>query len=317
MKRTRGLLVLLMVFTLVSGAMAADFPNEPIRLVLPMAPGGSTDVTARAFAEVAKNYCDQPFVVVNMPGASGNTGIEEVVRSKPDGHTLLFFHTMALSTFHTGVQKKSTFETLDPIASLAEAPNTIQVHATSPWQTLEDLAADAKNRPGKITWAIGGIGGTTHFTTAGVTDGLGIEIRLVVYQGGAERRAALAGKQVDVVTGTIGEGWDFFQEGTVRYLAVSGDQRVKVLPDVPALGELGINAIGLTYYLWAPKGTPPEVMATLQDIIEKACADPKFIELNENYFQTVAFRKGEELETQMREQDAIIAELAEKLGLKE
>ena len=112
MKRICSLLVLLMVLSLVSGAMAADFPKEPIRPDLADGAGGSTDVTARAFAEVAKNYCDQPFVIVNMPGASGNTGIEEVVRAKPDGHTLLFFHPLALSTFHTGVLKRSTFETL-------------------------------------------------------------------------------------------------------------------------------------------------------------------------------------------------------------
>ena len=115
------------------------------------------------------------------------------------------------------------------MASVAEAPNTIQVHATSPWQTLEDLAADAKSRPGKITWAIGGIGGTTHFSHCRrdrwAGDGRSVSWSISRRRGAPGGLSRQAGGRSHR---TIGEGWDFYQEGTVRYLAVTGDRRVNV-----------------------------------------------------------------------------------------
>jgi len=244
-------------------------------------PGGLADNTARPVAAALEKILKQPVVVANKQGAAGAVGNQAVATSKPDGYTLL----LALSSISIipevdrlfGRPPAYTREQLAPVALLSADPTVLVVRAASPWKTVADLVADARQRPGTVTFSSSGVYGTLHMAMELFAHAAGLKLRHVPYAGGGPAMTALLGGHVDALASGPSVAIPHLKAGTLRVLASWGDKRLAALPEVPTLKELGYDA---EFYIWAgvfvPKATPPPVSRLLRDALRQAVADPEF-----------------------------------------
>jgi tripartite-type tricarboxylate transporter receptor subunit TctC len=290
-------------------AMAADYPTKPITLLATSAPGGSTDVLARIFASVAEKYMGQPFVVVNKTGASQLVGTSEVAHAKPDGYTLLLDATALTSVvgweLANGRKVPFNLDDLILIGSWTKSPTIVLVPQNSPWNNLDDMIKDLKAKPGQYAFCSSGLYSGTHIPAQLLLDAAGAKARHVPYQGGGPCLVAATGGHVDFTLAFPSSSISLVQGNKLKALAIAGSQRLKALPNVPTSKERGID---VEYYMWngvsAPKGTPPEIIQKLRDVIKKTMVDKQFIDLVEKAGDEVKPLIGDELEKQRDKEDA-------------
>ncbi|WP_334159491.1 tripartite tricarboxylate transporter substrate binding protein [Achromobacter insolitus] len=255
-------------------ARAADaWPSRPVRVVVPYGPGGAVDVATRKMAQMLSTQTGQSFIVENKPGATGTIGVSQVARAAPDGYTLLANDTTYPLLPH--IFKQLPFDPakdLQPISAFVFAPMALAVSKDSPYRKLDDLIAQARAKPDTITYGSGGPGTTPHFAAEGLALATNVKFMHVPFKGAAEATQAVLGKVIDFqfasTTGVMGP----VQGGQLRLLAVTGDKRLAVLPEVPTFAEAGVKDFGVVNWtgLWAPKGTPTEVTERLQREVAKA-----------------------------------------------
>ena len=274
------------IFTLAASvalAQPARFPSRPVTLVVPVAPGGILDTVARMLAaDMAKQLDGQAVVVDNKPGASGNIGAMHVAKSAPDGHTLLVGYSM----FHVG--NPSMFKDLawDPVrdfssvAMVAVSPHVVAVHPSVPAQTLKELVALAKREPGKLNYASPGSGSVPHVGMELFKQQVGIDLVHVPYKGAGPMMQDVVAGTVQVTIATPPSILGFVQSGRVRALAVAAKERHPLLPDVPTTAEAGYPDFELEAWvaLFAPAGTPAEVIAKLTAATQEALRSPAVVE---------------------------------------
>lgn len=299
-------------------AHAQPYPSRQIELILPAAPGGTTDTAVRLMAGKWQEFLGQPVVVVNVPGAGGVIGANQVAKAKPDGYTLMggFDSLLVALPF---VQKSVEYD-LDSFTYLngfGLGALYFIARADSPYRTVNDVLEAAKKNPGKLSYASYGVGVITHFTAERLYDLSGTKWIYVPYKSSPESVTALLGGHVDlaVTAGTGGAG----RNAAARILAVAGDQRRPDYPNVPTLKEQG-HPVSLDFIsaLLAPRGLPPEVRARLLDAIQKANA--KYGEL----FKDEILKKadlifvnmpGEDVQRIWKERQAWFRETAPKMNL--
>ena len=275
---------------LAQAADAADaWPSRPVRVVVPYGPGGAVDVATRKMAQMLSTQTGQSFIVENKPGATGTIGVSQVARAAPDGYTLVANDTTYSLLPH--IFKQLPFDPakdLQPVSAFVFAPMALAVSSDSPYRKLDDLIAQARAKPDLITYGSGGPGTTPHFAAEGLALATQVKFMHVPFKGAAEATQAVLGKVIDFqfasTTGVMGA----VQGGQLRLLAVSGDKRLAVLPDVPTFTEAGVKDFGVVNWtgLWAPKGTPAAVTQRLQSEIAKAMASDEM--------QTFATKMGAE-----------------------
>jgi tripartite-type tricarboxylate transporter receptor subunit TctC len=245
---------------------AGTYPSRPIRLIVPVVPGGATDVLARLTAEWIGKQSGQPVVIENRPGGGGDIGMEAVARSEPDGYTLLFATNGAI-TINRSLMKNAPFDTLDlvPVAPVAEFPNLLVINTELPARTLGDFIALAKSEPGKINYASAGPGTTPHLAGALLAHLTGIDIIHVPYHGAAEAMTDVVSGRVQMIALGYATIRPFVDAGKLRILAVAARQRLSYLPGVPTAAEAGLSGweIETWYGLFAPKGTPAPIVDQL------------------------------------------------------
>ena len=268
-----------MICLLVAATVAAaqGYPTKSVRIIVPYAPGGAVDAVTRKIAQKLTEQTGQTFFVENKAGATGTIGAGEAARSAPDGYTLLANDTTYSLLPH--IFKKLPFDPavdLVPVSAFVFAPMAVVVRTESKYKTLAALIADAKTEPGKVTYGTGGAGTTPHFSSEALGIASGARFLHVPYKGASEATMAVLGGQIDFqiasTPGVVGQ----VKGGKARLLAISGDKRATVLPDVPTFAEAGVKGYGVINFtgLWAPKGTPPAVLAKLEAEIAKAVAAP-------------------------------------------
>jgi tripartite-type tricarboxylate transporter receptor subunit TctC len=256
----------------------AGYPSKPIRLVVPWAPGGSTDILARTTAERLTTALKQPVVVENRPGASGNIGAEAVARAAPDGYTLLFTSTNL--TLNPAVIAHTPYDPIRDftgVSMVAFAPMMLVTKAGFAGDTLQGLIAYGKAHPGKLNFSSSGAGGAPHLAGEMFRMATGLDMVHVPYTGAAPALTDVLSGQVQMTFTTYISAQGMLAAGQMKALGVASKERLKIVPDVPTFAEQGLNIeIGTMFGLLAPAGTPRPVIDRLYAVIRQAAADPAF-----------------------------------------
>jgi tripartite-type tricarboxylate transporter receptor subunit TctC len=258
-------------------ARAQTYPTRPVRLIVPVAAGGATDIVARLIGQSLSERLNQPFIIENRPGAGGNIGIEAVVRASPDGYTLLVVSPANL--VNATLYNKLNFNfirDISPVAGIVRFPNVMAVNPSVPLRTVPEFIAYAKASPGKINMGSAGIGSGTHMIGELFKMMAGVNLTHVPYRGESLALTDLLGGQVQVVFGTVPGSIEYIRAGTLRALAVTTATRSEVLPDIPTVGDFlpGYEA-SLWYGVGAPRNTPTEIIEKLNREINAALTDSK------------------------------------------
>lgn len=259
-------------------ARADDFPSRPIRIVVAFPPGGPTDFVGRLVAAKMTELLGQRVYIDNKPGANGTLGGGDVAKSDPDGYSL-FLTTSGAVTVSPHIMPNMPFDTLRDFAPVALVTTVSEVLAVSPKlgvKTAKDLIALAKQKPGTITFASTGIGSPPHLAQLLLDAAAGVKFLHVPYRGAAPALTDLMGGQVQVICLDVPVVISQIQAGTLVPLAIAGDKRDAVLPNVPTLAELGYpNTDASNWYaLLAPAKTPPAAIAKLNKAVDDALNDP-------------------------------------------
>jgi tripartite-type tricarboxylate transporter receptor subunit TctC len=257
----------------------AKYPQRPITLVVPSSPGGTTDFTARLISDPLARALGQTVIVDNKPGGAGNIGNQAVARAKPDGYTLL----VAYSGYQVGNPHLfpnagwDPIKDFTPVAMLTRAPQVITIRQGLPVKTLAELTAYAKANPGKLNYASSGNGSIQHIAGELLKQLTGTYITHIPYRGAGPAVQDLLGGQVDLFITTPASVVGHIKAGKLRALAVTGNARLAALPDVPTVAEAGLKDFTLDswFALYAPAGTPPDVVETLHTAIGKILATPE------------------------------------------
>ncbi len=258
-------------------ACAQTYPAKPVRIIVSVPPGGTFDIVARIVAQQLSERMGQQFIIENKPGAGTNLGTGMVAHAAGDGYTLLLIGSPA--AINATLYDNLDFDVerdLAPVAGVERMPLVMAVNPALPGQTGAQFISDAKTSPGRINMGSGGIGSTGHVAGELFNMMAGIKLAHVPYRGEAPALTDLLGGQVQVVFATVGSAINYVKSGTLRALGVTGNRRMDVLPDVPAITEFlqGYEATSWAG-ISAPVKTPAEIVGRLNHEINAAIADPK------------------------------------------
>lgn len=256
-------------------ALAAEYPNRPVKIVVPFSPGGATDIIARIVAQKLGEKLGGQFVVINTPGAAGTIGAASVAKAEPDGHTLLVYHIAMVTTHH--VQKNMPYDALKdftPISLLSLATNVVTVNADLPVKNLGEFVALAKKNPGKMNFGSSGVGGSDHLGGELLQQVTGMKLTHVPYKGGGPAIAAVAAGEIELNAGTLAQAAPMIKAGKIRPLAVMQKERSPALPDVPSAAEAGFPALDhpTWFGFWGPAKMPPELVKKLNTALREILA---------------------------------------------
>jgi tripartite-type tricarboxylate transporter receptor subunit TctC len=258
-------------------ALAEGYPSKPLHLVVPFPPGAGTDMFARAIAAKLNDSLGHPVIVDNKPGAGATIGTDFVAKAAPDGYTLLL--STASQAINPGVYFKLPYNTLKDFATVtqvANVPTVLLVHASVPANSLQELVALAKAKPGSLNMGSSGNGSVFHLAGELFKSMAGIDIVHVPFKGGIPALTALVGGQVQVLFETTLTVQPFVKAGKIRALAIGGAKRSASMPDVPTMAESGYPGFAADnwYGVYAPAGTPSDIVARLNLEIVKALNMP-------------------------------------------
>lgn len=266
---------------LTASVALAAYPDQPIKLIVPFPAAGSTDLVGRALAAEMSTILGQQIVVENRVGAGSLIGSESVAKASPDGYTILMagLTNVFLPHVHTKL-KWNPVDDFTPIGLVADLPNVIAVNSTSTYKTLADLIKADKAKPGALAFGSAGVATPSHLVCEMVNYEAGIKMTHVPYKGNAPAVTDLMGGQIPVMCNNLGGTLPYMESGKIRILAQTGKTRSAAVPAVPTFAELGIAGLdaGLWMGLVAPKGTPRDIVSTLNQALTKALAMPSLKE---------------------------------------
>jgi tripartite-type tricarboxylate transporter receptor subunit TctC len=279
MKRAVIACLLLVLAAPFADVLAQAYPARAIRIVVPYPPGGTSDILARALAERLTAAWSQPVVVDNKPGANGNVGADIVAKSPADGYTVLLADIGALA-ISPSVYPALPFDPardFAPVSMVAYSPHILVVNPAVPASSVQELIALAKARPGKLNFAVSGVGGAPHL--AGVEFALrtGVQWEYIPYKGGSQAIADVAGGQADATLNGMLATYPLVKGGKLRLLGVSSSHRMSAIPDVPTIAESGLPGFetGSWQGVVAPAATPREIVAKLNAEIARIVGTPE------------------------------------------
>ena len=289
------------------GVRAAEpFPSRTIRVVVPFAPGGGTDVVGRALLIGMQNALGQPLIIDNKPGAGTVIGTDIVAKAPADGYTLLMT-TSAIAITDSLVKKLpyNTAKDITEVALICSGPNLLVTHPDSRFKSVADVIAAAKAAPGTLSYASSGNGSAVHLAGELFKTMAGVDITHVPYRGAGPAYNDLLGKQVDMLFGTAGGVAKLVAGGKIRPLGVTSIQRIPAYKDVPTIAETLPGYVADVWYaVFAPAGTPPEVIAKVNAAIRKAAESPAYKDRLSNEGLTVAINTPAQMTKLMRSEES-------------
>jgi tripartite-type tricarboxylate transporter receptor subunit TctC len=268
--------------TLAAGAapaVAADYPNRPVRWLIGFAAGGPVDIVARIMSQWLSEHFGQQFVVENRSGSGGNLAAAAAINAPPDGYTLLFVGPN--NAISTSLYKKLPFDFMRdtvPVASIMQLTNMLVVSNAMPVKTVQDLIDYCRANPGKVSYASSGYGTSVHMSAELFKALAKIDMVHVPYRGSAIAFPDIMSNKVQLIFDNLPSALEQTRAGNVRALGVTSPRRWPGVPDIPAIAETvpGFEAVGY-YGIAAPKGTPPEIVAVLNQAVGEALNDPKLV----------------------------------------
>jgi tripartite-type tricarboxylate transporter receptor subunit TctC len=275
----------------IGGASAQSFPTRPVTILVPLAAGGSTDTIARIIAEAMRPHLGQPVIVENSPGAGGSTGVIRVARSAPDGYTV------QIGQWGTNVAGGAVYNLpidllrdLEPVGLISTQPFMIVGKKALAANNLSELIAWAKANPGKVTVGTAGIGSPGHVSGVFFQNTIGAQLVFVPYRSAGPASQDLLAGNIDMMMDTAATSGPHVRNGLLKAFAMTSNKRSAAMPDVPTVDEAGLPGFYFYFWhaLWVPKGTPKDVIATLNSALVKAVADPtthkRLVDIGQEFF---------------------------------
>jgi tripartite-type tricarboxylate transporter receptor subunit TctC len=303
-----------------SGHAQSAYPNRPIRMIVPVAPGGNVDIIARTIADPLARALGQPVTVENRPSAASLIGTQLVAKSAPDGYTLL-----AHSNTFVSAPAVTVNPGYDPVKDFAGVTLTCRIamvlvaSPALPVRTVADLIALAKARPGEIAYASSGNGSTGHVAAELFSRSAGIRMLHVPYKGNAQSVVDVIAGQVPVMFDQVSTSAQYIQSGKLRALAVTTGTRAGILPNVPTLDEAGLKGFEDSTWngLLAPAGTPPEILARLRQEVAKILTNPELVKrFGDRGIDLAVSNTPEEFSAYVRDETARYVKLAHDANIK-
>lgn len=273
----------------------AEWPEKPIDLIVAYSAGGGTDVTARTLQPMLEAALGQSVVVVNRPGAGGEVGHAAIASAKPDGYTIGILNLPPMLTIPITRNAAFTADDFIPVAGLVRDPSALSVPANSPFRTLDELVAFARENPGAVTVGTTGVGTDDHLAMRYFADAAGIELTHVPFAGGGPARTALIGGHVSAAALNLGEAVPAAKEGHIRILTQFSDTISEFAPDVPTAMSLGYDVRMLSERgIGMPTGVDPAIVKKLAAAIADVAANAEFGKRNADRFTEVVYKSPED-----------------------
>lgn len=257
-------------------SLADRYPDKPIKIIVPFAPGGSVDVLARVVGQKLQDSWGQPVVVESRPGASTLIGTTAAAKAPPDGYTLII--SVSNHTTNPAMRDKMPYDTLKdfrPVSLMARTPVVVYANPQFPANDLTALVALAKAKPGTVTFGSAGTGSMTHLTAELLKQSAGVDMTHVVYRGGTPALTDVISGHLNMTFATVGQALPQYRAKQVKALGISSDKRYASVPEIPTFKEQGIDLVTTEWYgLLAPAGTPPEIVNKLNAEVRKILSQP-------------------------------------------
>lgn len=299
-------------------AQSGAWPSQTIKIIIPFAAGGATDVLARAFTDKLSLALKQPVVVDNRPGAGSTLGAAQAAMAKPDGHTLMIMSTSHL--FAPALYKDLSYDALTsftPVTRLVGSGFVMVVHPAVPAANVREFIALAKSQPGRLNFGSSGNGGNQHLVSQMFLNATSTDVKHIPYKGSAPATTDLIGGQVQMSFMALSNAIPHVRAGKMRALAVTTTNRSAELPGIPTMVEAGVPGFAATAWLAlvAPKGTPPQVVARLNAELQRIMVEPDTVKTLANAGFDIELAGPEELGAYMRDESGKWLQLAKNMNL--